>query len=71
MPKAVARGWAGGGLGLGLSVGEKEMVGDVLVAVGALLRQVVGPAEQLEDRPDEVLLGDGLVGLPVLGELAW
>ena len=59
-----------GRLGLGLGVGEQEMVGDVLVAVGALLGQVVGPAEEVEDRPDEVLLGDRLVGLPVLGELA-
>ena len=59
-----------GRLRLGLSVGEQQMVGDVLVAVGALLRQVVGPAEELEDRPDEVLLGEGLVGLPVPGEVA-
>ena len=62
--------WVGsaGGAGLGLGVGEEEMVGDVLVAVRALLGQVVGPAEEVEDRPDEVLLGDCLVGLPVLGE---
>ena len=44
------------------------MVGDILVAVGALLRQVVGPAEEVEGRPDEVLLGEGLVGLMVLPE---
>ena len=69
MPVAVL--WLGpaGGEGLGFGIGEQEVVWDVLVAVGALLGQVVGPAEELEDRPDEVLLGDGLVGLPVLGEV--
>ena len=70
MPVAVL--WIGpaGGEGLGFGVGEQEVVGDVLVAVGALLGQVVGPAEEVEGRPDEVLLGDGLVGLPVPGEVA-
>ena len=38
------------------------MVWDVLVAVGALLGEVVGPAEQLEDGANQVLLGGGLVG---------
>ena len=62
--------WIGpaGGAGLGVGIGEEEVVGDILVAVRPLLRQVVGPAEEVEDRPDEVLLGDGLVGLMVLPE---
>ena len=50
------------GAGLGVGVGEQQVVGDVLVAVGALLGEVVGPAEQLEDGADQVLLGGGLVG---------
>ena len=68
MPVAVL--WIGpaGGEGLGFGVGEQEMVGDVLVAVRTLLRQVVGPAEEVEGRPDEVLLGEGLVGPMVLLE---
>ena len=37
------------------------MVGYVLVACGGLLGQVVCPAQQLEQRADQVLLGGGLV----------
>ena len=68
MPVAVL--WIGraGAEGLGFGVGEEQVVGDILVAVRTLLRQVVGPAEELEGRPDEVLLGEGLVGLMVLPE---
>ena len=35
---------AGGAL-LGCGVGEEEVIGDVLVAAGALLREIVGPAQ--------------------------
>ena len=38
----------GGGAGLGVGVAEEQMVGDVFVAFIALLGQVVGPAEQIE-----------------------
>ena len=48
---------------LGLGVGEEQVVGDVLVAGRPLLRQVVCPPEQLQDGPDEILLGDRLVGI--------
>ena len=37
------------------------MVGNLLVAVAALLRQVVAPGDQLEQRADQLLLGRGLV----------
>ena len=57
-----------GGPLLGAGVREEQVVGDVLVAGGPLLRQVVGPSEQLQDRPDQVLLGDRLVGLGGTGE---
>ena len=33
-----------GGAGLGVGIGEEEVVGDILVAVRPLLRQVVGPS---------------------------
>ena len=57
-----------GGAILGIGVGEEQVVGDVLVAGRPLLRQVVRPPEQLQDRPDQVLLGDGLVGVRGAGE---
>ena len=56
-----SRGWLVDGAGLGGGVAEEQMVGDVLVAVAALLRQVLGPAEQLEQRADQLVLGGGLV----------
>ena len=58
----------GRGAFLGAGVGEEQVVGDVLVARRALLRQVVGPPEQLQHRPDEILLGDRLVGVGGPGE---
>ena len=51
----------GGGAGLGGGAGEEQVIGDVLVLVAALLGQVVGPAEQIEEGADELLLGGGLV----------
>ena len=59
---------AAGGAGLGFGVSEQQMVGDVFVARGALLRQVVDPAEQRQDRADQVLLGDRFVGAVVAAE---
>ena len=53
---------------LAAGVGEEQVVGNVLVAGRPLLRQVVGPPEQLQHRPDQVLLGDRLVGLRGSGE---
>ena len=49
----------GGGAVFGVGVAEEQMVGDVFVVVAALLRQVVGPAEQGEEGADELLLGGG------------
>ena len=46
---------------LRVGVGEQQVVRDVLVAGGGLLGQVVCPAQQVEHRADEVLLGGGLV----------
>ena len=51
----------GGGAGFGLYVGEEQMVGDVFVAVAALLGQIVDPTEQLKQGTDQLLLGGGLV----------
>ena len=48
---------------LGGGVGEQQVVGDVLAAGGALLRQVVAPSQQRQHRADQVLLGHRLVGL--------
>ena len=47
-----------GGPLLGAGVREEQVVRDVLVAGRPLLRQVVGPPEQLQDRPDQILLGE-------------
>ena len=59
---------AGGAL-LGRGVGEEEVVRDILVAAGALLREIVGPAQGFKDGADQLLLRDGLVGwLPGVGE---
>ena len=43
------------------SVREQQQVRDVLVACRALLRQVVGPPQELQHRPDQLLLGHRLV----------
>ena len=60
--------FGGGGAGLGVGVGEEQMVGDVLVAIAALLGQVFIPAEESEQRADQVLFGGGLVGVLVSGD---
>ena len=54
--------FGGGGAGLGGGVGEEQMVGDVLVAIAALLGQVFVPAEESEQRADQILFGGGFVG---------
>ena len=51
----------GRGAALGRRIAEEQMIGDLLVAAAALPGQVVGPAEQLEHGPDQLLLGGGLV----------
>ena len=45
------------------------MIGDVLVADAALLRKVVGPAEQFEQGADQLLLGRGLVDRAKAGRI--
>ena len=55
------RGGFGGGGVSGCGVAEEEVVGDVFVEVAALLGEVVGPAEQVEEGADELLLGGGFV----------
>ena len=52
-----------GGPLLGTGVGKEQVVGNVLPARRSLLWQIIGPSEQLEDRPDQVLLGDRFVGV--------
>ena len=42
----------GRGLLLGIGVGEKQVIGNVLVARYALLRQIIRPAEQRQNRTD-------------------
>ena len=61
--KAVVGIAATSGACLGCHVGEQQMVGNVLVAGGSLLRQVVGPTQQLQHRTNEILLGHRLIGL--------
>ena len=53
------------GAHLGVRVGEEQQIGDVLVAGRALLRQVVGPSQQLQHGADKLLLGYGFVGAAV------
>ena len=52
----------------GYRVGEQQMVGNVLVAAGRLLREVVTPAKQLQDGPNQILLGHRLIRLLVRPE---
>ena len=62
IPIPFARSRACHGACLGPCVGEQQMVGDILVTRGPLLRQEIGPSEQGEDRTDAVLFGDRFVG---------
>ena len=48
---------------LGGSVGKKQVIGNVFVTDRALLRQVVGPSEQLQDGTDQVQFGRRFVGV--------
>ncbi len=68
VPEAFLGMAAAGGAPLLLGAGEEQEVGDVLVAGRALLRQVVVPAQQLQERADQLLLGDRLVGVRVAAE---
>ena len=47
----------------GFGVGEKQVVGNVLIAGCPLLWQIVHPSEQFQNRADHILLGDGFVGI--------
>ena len=62
VPESFLRDGPPGGALLGCGIGEEEIVGDVLVAGCPLLRKVVGPSQELQDRANQLLLGDGLVG---------
>ena len=62
VPESFLRVGSPGGALLGCGIGEEEIVGDVLVASCPLLRKVVGPSQELQDRANQLLLGDGLVG---------
>ena len=55
----------GGGPSFRHVIDEKEVVGNVLVAGRALLRQIIGPSEEFQDRANQFLLGNGFVGLLV------
>ena len=48
---------------LGIGVGEKQVIGNVLIARYALLRQIINPAKQRQNRTDQVLLGRRFVRL--------
>ena len=63
IPKTLVRIAPSGSARLGRRVGEQQMVGDILVTGGRLLRQVVTPAEQFQDRPNQILLGHRFVRL--------
>ena len=58
-----ALGAAGARLRLGAA--EQQQVRNVFAAAGALLRQVIRPAQQLQQRPDQLLLGLRLIRGPV------
>ena len=62
VPESVLRVGSPGGALLGCGIGEEEIVGDVLVAGCPLLGKIVGPSQELQDRANQLLLGDGLVG---------
>ena len=51
------------GLLLGIGVGEKQVIGNVLVARSALLRQIINPPKQRQNRTNQVLLGRRFVGI--------
>ena len=52
-----------GGALLGVGVGEQQKIRNVLFTGCPLLRQVVGPSKELQNRADQLLLGNGLVGI--------
>ena len=58
------------GTRLGFGVGEQQVVGDVLVARGTLLRQVVSPAQCLQQRAHQLLLGSRLMQVGRAAELS-
>ena len=62
VPESFLRVGSPGGALFGCGIGEKEIVGDVLVAGCPLLGKVVDPSQELQDRANQLLLSDGLVG---------
>ena len=48
---------------LGVSIGKQQEVRNIFVAGGALLRQIIGPVQQLQHRTNQFLLGYRLVGV--------
>ncbi len=68
VPVALVGMAAPAGARLVLGAGEQQEIGDVFVAGRALLRQVVAPAQQLQDWADQLLLGDRFVGIRVTAE---
>ena len=59
----ILRAGAGAGLRLRCSVRKEQVVGNILVARRALLRQIIVPPQQIQHRTNQVLLGDGFVGI--------
>ena len=58
------------GTRLGVGVGEQQVVGDVLVARGTLLRQVVSPAQRLQQRTHQLLFRSRLMQVGRVAELS-
>ena len=61
--EALVRIASGGSAGLGGRVSEQQMVWNILVTGGRLLWQVLAPAEQFHDGPNQILLGHRLIRL--------
>ena len=62
------RSCSGNGLFLGVSVGKQQKIRNVFVPGGTLLRQVIGPTQQFQNRADQFLLRDRLVRILGVGK---
>ena len=58
----------GNGPFLGISIGKQQEIRNVFVPGGALLRQVIGPSQQFQNRTDQFLLRDRLVRVLGMGQ---
>ena len=47
----------------GIGISKKQVVGYVLIAGCALLWQIVRPSERFQNGTDEILFGDGFIGI--------